>query len=151
MRSDRDPDYNCVAWAADSNNVVWWPFPDAEDIGVYWPPGVERAETVPAFAAAFATVGYAYCGTDGTLVAGVEKVAIYATSDDGKLVPQHAAWQMADGTWSSKIGVRGRDIVHSTPDALASGAAGVTPYGSVVVYLSRPRQPRRCGVPAAGR
>ena len=148
-RSERNPDYNCVAWAADQNAVCWWPFPDADDIGVYWPPGVERAETVPAVIAALATVGYADCGMDDTLVDGTEKVALYATLSEGEAVPQHVAWQMEDGAWSSKIGVRGRDIIHSTPGALASGPAGATPYGTVVKYLSRPRQPRRCPVPAS--
>jgi hypothetical protein len=148
-RSERDPDYNCVAWAVDQNAVIWWPFPDAEDIGVFWPAGVDRAETVQAFVAALAPVGYADCGMDGTLVPGVEKVAIYATESAGVIMPQHLAWQMETGVWSSKIGVRGRDIVHTTPAALESGTAGYTPYGRVVKYLCKSRRARLCEVPAS--
>jgi hypothetical protein len=42
-------DYNCVAWAADSEEEWWWPDSMAQE---YWPADVPREETLPAFTAA---------------------------------------------------------------------------------------------------
>src|SRR5262249_3043259 len=61
ITSSRDHNYNCVAWAAGDERNWWWPDTAQEDI---WPAGVERAETVAAFRAAFATLGYVECPQD---------------------------------------------------------------------------------------
>ncbi len=47
--------YNCIAWAAGDTGKWWWPGLNAED--EYWPPGVERRETLDVFQQAFATLG----------------------------------------------------------------------------------------------
>jgi hypothetical protein len=117
-----DPAYNCVAWVVGVTDAAWWP----NDPDGYWPPGVPDELTVDAVVAALATVGYVPCA-DGGHEPGFEKAAVYAR--DG--APTHAARQLADGRWSSKLG---RDITvsHATP----SGVEGAV-YGSVVVYLRR--------------
>ncbi len=96
--------------------------------GRYWPPGVPREESFAAFVAALATVGYAP-GDSPILEPGVEKVALYALGE----TPTHAARQLANGTWSSKLGPA-IDIEHATPDAVAGGI-----YGEVVVIMVRNR------------
>src|SRR5207302_11396748 len=51
--------YNRIAWAAGDMTRWWWPDPDSDDEAGFWPPTVPRAETLDAFVAAFATLGYA--------------------------------------------------------------------------------------------
>src|SRR5437660_8070954 len=46
-------EYNCVAWAAGFTDAWWWPAPSR-----YWPEGLLREETLPAFLAAFGTLDY---------------------------------------------------------------------------------------------
>jgi hypothetical protein len=117
--------YNCIAWAAGVTDTWWWPVP-----GRYWPFGVPREETITAFLALFATLGYTPVATHD-LEADVEKIALYAT--DG--TPTHAARQLPSGMWTSKLGPS-IDIEHATPDAVAGGV-----YGEVVAILGRKRLP----------
>jgi hypothetical protein len=65
-------DYNCIAFAASDEEKWWWP--DAHGKG-YWPPGIAREETVPAFIAAYGTLGYEECD-NGDIEQECEKVAI---------------------------------------------------------------------------
>src|SRR6266478_554517 len=89
-------EYNCIAWAAGSNDLWWWP--DLQDS--YWPDGVTREETLEAFIQAYGTLGFTECA-DGSLEAGIEKIALYATPDNE---PTHAALQQPSGRWTSKLG-----------------------------------------------
>lgn len=118
--------YNCIAWSAGVTDAWWWPAP-----GRFWPDKVPREETIAAFLAVFATLGYQ---PDATLdlVSGVEKVALYANGGN----PTHAARQLGSGMWTSNLGPF-VDIEHDTPDAVAGGL-----YGEVVAILSR-KQPHR--------
>ena len=130
VTSPRTRRYNCIAWALERDSQWWWPDPD--DI-CHWPPGVPREETVAAFLAAFATLGYTEC-PDGDPEPGHEKLALFATADDnGALVPTHAARQLANGRWTSKLGA-GVDIEHDG----VSDVEGPL-YGSVVRFARRAR------------
>jgi len=144
LRSNIDPIYNCIAWAAGVTNIWWWPDPYLIP-GRFWPIGVPRQQTLQAFIQAYATVGYADCGMDGTLERGYEKVAIYATPD-GR--PQHAARQLLDGVWTSKLG-QYKDIHHTPPAGLETSPKGAASYGSVVRYMKRERRQNNiwCFVP----
>lgn len=119
--------YNCVAWGAGNDTRWWWP--DPANI-YYWPTGIPRQETIPAFEAAFATMGYRPCADD-TLESGVEKLAIYAVRVGLDLYPTHAARQLENGRWTSKLGGC-EDIERSSLDAL-SGPRYETP----VCFLAR--------------
>jgi len=100
----------------------------------HWPAGVPRDETLAAFIAAYATLGFEPC-VDGTLEVGFEKVVIYMQS--GK--PTHAARQLDSGLWTSKLG-QDIDVEHDTPDAILREIAALAPiYGMPVQYLKRPR------------
>ena len=121
VTSPPDPLYNCIAWAA-LDSTRWWE-PDEDG---YWPEGIARDRTLQSFIDAYGTLGFTTC-TDGALEAGFEKLAIYSDHDG----PQHAARQLPDGTWTSKLGPW-EDIAHASADALEG-----TLYGTVVQYLRR--------------
>ena len=73
--------------------------------------------------------GYSVSCDDGGLEPGHEKVALYVL--DGK--PTHAARQLPDGAWTSKLG-RQIDIAH-TVCALEGPA-----YGQIAVFLKRKKR-----------
>jgi hypothetical protein len=130
-KSEPSEDYNCIAWAANEDFRVWWP--DVRRIG-YWPEDVAREETLDAFIAAYATLGYERCA-DGELENGFEKVVLYM--HQGK--PTHAAVQLASGFWSSKLG-QSIDVEHDTPEAIITEVAGLANiYGAPVQFLRRSR------------
>src|SRR3954464_11059672 len=76
-----NPDYNCIHCAVGIDDVPWWPFGEFH----YWPAGVPRELSVPAFASVLATRGLVPC-SDPVLTGGTEKVALYALDDK----PMHA-------------------------------------------------------------
>ena len=120
--SPEDPSYNCIAWATEETDRWWWPDP----MGLsYWPPGVVRIESIPAFIAAFATLGYGSVMPDA-LKASNRKIAIYAKEN----MPTHAARQTPDGRWTSKLG-RSEDVSLNLDDLCGDL------YGSVAVILCK--------------
>jgi hypothetical protein len=125
--------YNCIAWAAKDTTKKWWPDP----LGIgKWPPNVPREVTVDAFVRAFGTLGYVRCD-NRELEDGFEKVVLYGIIDlNGNISPTHAAIQLPNGNWSSKIGDC-EDIEHPALESLEGPL-----YGQVLArYLKRPRQP----------
>jgi hypothetical protein len=119
-------DYNCIAWAAGRTDQFWWP---AAGDDTFWPDQAPNEETIDAFVFAFATLRYEPCHS-GDREPGYEKIALYAYR--GK--PTHAARQLPDGKWTSKLG-KGPLVTHNTP----RGVEGPV-YGSVVRYLRRPNR-----------
>jgi hypothetical protein len=126
VTSPEDDKYNCIAWAAGDTMDWWWPDEADHPDSAYWPPGVPREETVEAFRATFATLGYVIC-TDDQLETGYEKVALFALAG----MPKHAARQLASGRWTSKLGPM-EDIEHGLQDLTG------TVYGAVVLVMKRP-------------
>ena len=114
--------YNCIAWAAGVDLRWWWP-----NVECYWPSGVLLEDSIPAFVAAFGTLGYEPCG-DGTLESGYEKVAIYHRPPNGV---QHMARQLHTGKWTSKLGLS-YDIEHGHPRELEGSE-----YGIIGLYMRR--------------
>jgi hypothetical protein len=88
-----------------------------------------RQETVESFLSAFATKGYHPCNSV-ELERNFEKVALYCKGDK----PKHMARQLEDGTWTSKLGVRGIDIIHPTLEGVEGDE-----YGFVKTILKRPK------------
>lgn len=124
ITSDEDSDYNCIAWAAESNQEWWWPDKDS-----YWPPDAPFEETIEAFVATFETLGYALC-QDGTYEEGFIKIAIFSDKDG---FPTHAARQLCDGIWTSKCGEL-EDIDHDI-----NALNGPDPaYGYIVRFMKKP-------------
>jgi hypothetical protein len=129
LTSVYDTRYNCIAWAANDTSAWWEPF---NGPGIYWPPGAPTDYSIWAYAAAFATLGYVECQTP-TFEDGWEKIALYAELVHGEILATHAARQLADGTWTSKLGDL-EDISHADLDALCGRA-----YGADVMYMKRVR------------
>ena len=121
--------YNCLAWAAGENHQRWEP-----DLGEdwYWPPGVPRELTFPAFVLAYSTLGFNVCFSSA-LEEGMEKIAIFGIERSGVKVPTHAALQLETGSWTSKLGDF-EDIEHPAVDAVSGPI-----YGRPIVYMQRPR------------
>jgi len=125
VTSPENQDYNCIAWTAGDTRRWWWPDPDEWD--AYWPSQLARSETLPAFVELFASLGYVPCAEPEYEV-GFEKIAIFATAEG---IPTHAAKQLPNGRWSSKLG-KLEDIEHSLLDL------GGSIYGSVASIMKRP-------------
>jgi len=123
VTSPPTPRYNCIAWSAGDERRWWWPDPGRQ---AYWPADVPREETIDAFVKAYATLGYEPCES-AVPEPGLERVALYARGEQ----PAHAARQLPNGKWSSKLG-RGEDVEHDL-EALEGPL-----YGSVVQVLRRP-------------
>lgn len=121
VTSPPDIRYNCIAWAAGRSDRYWWPA-----AGYYWPPGLPLDITLQNFLDAFATEGYVQCESPD-VEPGIDKIAIY--SQLGR--PTHAARQLPDGTWTSKLGPQW-DIAHKN----LVGLEGVA-YGKPAVILCR--------------
>jgi hypothetical protein len=126
VTSPIDKNYNCIAHAAGVSDKWWWPDPLGD---YFWPASAMREETIGAFVDAFRTMGYDRC-VDGVLESGVEKIALFA--DGGR--PTHAARQLSDGRWTSKLG-KDIDISHEL------GAVEGPLYGTVAAFMRRSTQP----------
>lgn len=133
LTSPVDPRYNCIAWAAGDQDSWWEPVPAMSGPGTmggyYWPSGLDLVPTLDNYIRAFRKQGYRPC-EDGSLEGGYEKVALFA---DARGRPSHAARQLTNGRWASKLG-EWQDIEHDTEHDVS----GVS-YGTVVVYMRRRR------------
>jgi hypothetical protein len=125
ITSPPDPIYNCIAWAAEDPNEWWWPLANPSE--GHWPGGVPRERTLNAFRAAFATLGYTETLGE-ELEVGFQKIALFA---DASGIPTHAARQLMNGRWTSKLG-QAEDIEHDLHDLEGDI------YGMVVVIMKRP-------------
>lgn len=123
--SPSDERYNCIAWASGVSDRWWWP----DSLGQnYWPRDVTRAGTLAAFTEMFGRAGFREVN-DATSIPGVDKIAVYVGQQG---LPTHAARQLPDGWWSSKLGMD-VDVKHH----LAALEGPV--YGSVALILARSR------------
>jgi hypothetical protein len=117
-------DYNCIAWSVGDTEHWWQP-------GVSWPNVAEPGEAdLGALEEAFKTLGYESCA-DARLEPGYEKVVLYGAN----LFYTHAARQLSDGKWTSKLG-EAEDIEHNSPEDVSAGI-----YGDVMKYMKRRIQP----------
>ena len=129
-KSPASTEYNCIAWAAHETGRWWWP--DAMN-QYYWPPGVPRVESLDAFVAAYASLGYELCSS-AEFEDGFERVIVYV---DGANRPTHAARQLPTGWWTSKLGSQ-EDVEHDKPeDVSALGPNPLYHYGPVGAILRR--------------
>ncbi len=122
ITSPATPLYNCIAWAGGDTYRKWWP--DVTRIG-YWPKGVPRIETITAFQMAFETLGFVLCASD-RLEDGQEKIAFFHKDK----IPTHAARQLPNGLWTSKLG-ESFDVAHDL-----HGLEGAQ-YGRLALIMQR--------------
>jgi len=121
--------YNCAAFAVGDDQNWWDPLPPKT---YYWPiqlpPNISEAYAVASYIRAFETRGFRTC-SDGSLEAGFEKIAIYGNRWG---YFEHAARQLPDGRWISKI-AEDEDITHDTVDLLLGEQPGD------ISYMARPK------------
>jgi hypothetical protein len=127
VTSPIDRRYNCFAWAANESDRWWNPLEPENPY--YWMNGVPAELTIAAFIQAYGRLGFEICaGVE--LEVGFEKIALYTTSEGE---PTHAARQLTNGKWTSKLG-RWEDIEHELEGLVCEM------YGSVKVLLKRSLQ-----------
>jgi len=151
--SEATPSYNCIAWAAGDDQRWWEAAPLAQ---CYWPIPVSTDPiAVSTLIEAYEAVGFVVCN-DVSLEFLWERVIIYA---HGPHEYTHAARQLGDGRWTSKLG-EGIDLTHRTPAELSGPAYGApvqamkrrlsllsAVHRLVAGYLTRLR--RSCGLSAS--
>ena len=113
--------YNCIAYAAGDTTKWWWP-----DGINYWPTGATPDNRMESLTEAFAAMGYEQC-QNSDAEEGCQKVALYGFRDRF----EHAALQMPNGRWRSKMG-QGPVIEHRSPESLSGGI-----YGNPTSYMRR--------------
>lgn len=123
ITSPQDQAYNCIAWAAGDNSRWWEPSPYQQ---LYWPEEAPREFTIAALTVVYSAMGYRPCNT-AEFEPGFEKVAIFGHADG---TAAHAARQLSDGRWTSKLG-RFVDISHHLGDLCNEE------YGQVRAILRR--------------
>ena len=126
VTSERSEGYNCFAWALGDNSR--WIDPTADY--AQRTANVSNESPIDSVVELFRQAGYEVC-SDDSLEVGHEKIAVYAK--DGE--PTHAARQLGDGRWTSKLG-KYEDIEHDSLEALNGDGYGE--YGSVELFMVRP-------------
>jgi hypothetical protein len=127
ITSIHTPSYNCIAWAFGDDTKWYWPDPIST---YYWPINVPREITIEAFIKLYETTSYEVC-TNDSLEVGYEKVAIFT---DKHNIPTHAARQLENGYWTSKLGQH-IDVQHSIK-SIEDGS-----YGKATVFMKRIKIP----------
>lgn len=95
--------------------------------GVYWPPGIPALPSLAGVIEAYTICGFEVCASPDQ-EDGYEKIAIFATEQGD---PRHAARQLPNGAWTSKLG----DHVNIEHDGLE--LIGGAFYGEPVTYMRR--------------
>lgn len=95
--------------------------------GWFWPQAAPKNLTLAAFTVVAAQFGYLPC-ENGDVENGAEKIVLYRVIEH----VDHAARQLANGRWTSKLGEED-DIEHNTADGVCGGV-----YGQVLAFFSRP-------------
>lgn len=129
LTSPEDINYNCIAWAAEITNRPIWP----QSYGWFWPQDVKSEVTLDAFIDLYTKYGYQlFTPQNDKFEKGYVKVAIYV---DRYGIPTHAARQLPNGNWTSKLGAY-KDIEHNNLKALEG--IGIHPsYGTVAVIMKK--------------
>ena len=127
ITSPEDADYNCIAWAFGRKDCWMWPDEERDGVDV-WPQGCEGDASIRTFIDAYRKQGYDVCDDD-SYVTGTEKIALYAYPDSEECT--HAARQLTNGMWTSKLGPS-FDISHGSPYTIQGRL-----YGQVVCIMQR--------------
>jgi hypothetical protein len=122
VTSPRSARYNCIALAVDDTSQWWEP-------GVHWLPADHPEDdfSLRALEQLFVALGYESGEMDASLEPGFVKVALYGAAGEYT----HAARQLSDGRWISKLG-KGVDIAHDAPADVGGGA-----YGEVAAVMKK--------------
>ncbi len=103
--SDANEAYNCFAWAIGRNDIR---FDSSDEPCSYWPRGIEPSPYVESYVEVYSSEGFEVCDNP-SLEEGCVKIALYEDRYSGEAV--HAARQLSNGCWTSKMGFI-EDISH---------------------------------------
>lgn len=126
LTSPETGDYNCIAWALEDTKHFYWTGPE---MYYNWFPNLPKEETIASFVQLFEHHGYAIC-SHALKEKGFTKIALFEKNG----LPTHAARQLSNGFWTSKLGVL-EDVRH-TLSAISGGL-----YGEPVIFLKK-RHPK---------
>jgi len=124
ITSPIDYNYNCLAWAANKNNIIWWPHVPHLD-GCTWPIdnfSLKFENLIEVYKA----IGYVICAS-WAFEKKYKKIALYKDKE-GNFT--HAARQLRSGLWTSKLGPA-FDISHGNPYSVEC-----EDYGTVGAIMS---------------
>ena|SRR2546427_8820520 len=139
IASDKNPRYNCVAFAAGDHERFWQNLGHPTK-GYFWPHGFSDDETVDGWVRVFRLLNFEV-STKEEAGSGFEVIAIYGTHEGNAT---HVATRKGNDPWMSKLG-KGHDIEHETLEFLectvqhASEYEHDPCYGRVAVYMKRKR------------
>lgn len=132
ISSPKTPDYNCLAWALHFDNRWMQPpsitLPPMDSV-YYWPEGALQGTSIDCLVDAYRKKGFVICDNPD-FEKEYQKIALYFHPENGDWT--HAARQLRNGFWTSKMG-SSHDIQHSSPYVL-EGAI----YGKVYCIMRRP-------------
>lgn len=132
LTSPQDPCYNCIAWAYSYKDRWMWPPGGSPakvlDAVTYWP-NENASDDISEFIRAFKEgKGYEIC-ENADYEKGYQKIALYV--EKGTTTCTHAARQLTNGCWTSKLGPE-QDIQHGTPYTIEGNT-----YGEVYCIMKR--------------
>ena len=115
--------YNCIAWAFGDDSKWYWP----DDYGIgFWPIPLKRECSSESFVDLFKSIGFVPCKTD-KYETNFEKIALFL---DVHGFPTHAAKQIDEHKWSSKLGE-----LHDVGHTIKSIEDGL--YGKAIIFMKR--------------
>ena len=123
ITADASGEFNCITWVLGMSGRNW----DFNDPDGYWPLSVPRNDLITTVMQLFIGEGFTSCESIEP-EPGYEKIALYAFV--GRFT--HAARQLEDGRWTSKLGKR-EVITHPSPATLSGGF-----FGFVHCIMRRP-------------
>ena len=132
LKSPSDPQYNCFAFAANDTQHVWEYTGPGRLGGYFWPAEI-HGDSLTDYLRVYELLGFQACDT-ADLEPDTVKIAIYVDRDS---LPSHIARQTRQGTWKSKLGIRGQDIEHASLDLLEGNEQDE--YGYVAKLMKKRR------------
>jgi len=133
--------YNCIAWVGITDNEFWWPevepYNKLDGVKYKWPFKIKNSDELKYFIELFSNLGYE--GVSNNIKnehPKYRKIALFIKedkniSDINNCKCTHAARQLTNGLWASKLG-RKDDIEHSNPYDLEGSA-----YGKLAIILKK--------------
>jgi len=140
LSSKKNINYNCIAWAASVQNEFWWPEVEPynlDGVKYNWPFDIVNSDKLIYFIELFHHLGYSqFCSNINNEHPEYRKIALFIKYSNKKTsinncVCTHAARQLSNGLWTSKLGPQ-EDIQNSDPYDLEGSH-----YGKLAVILKK--------------
>ncbi|WP_282179050.1 DUF7689 domain-containing protein [Maribacter stanieri] len=132
-----NPNYNCIAWAANVTDCWWANIPKNErpkvtldGVKIDWPFEVEDEFSISALVQIFTSLKFIEC-ENWEYEEGFKKIAFYKKGNNATHAARQLTYGKHKGIWSSKLG--GSFLIHhETPHTIESII-----YGKPVLYMKQ--------------